>query len=103
MSDNDFFTKFGLTVEASEVELGRVYPLYGTITQILDSRIETFTIEINGGLVLKCSIGDQDSVEKIKERAFEPAIFVTEITGLAPVSGDCTTIIFGKRQQSHLT
>jgi hypothetical protein len=103
MSDDDFFNKFGLTVEASEVEIGKIYPLYGMITQILNPSMENFTIEINSGLVLKCSINDEDSVEKIKERAFEPAIFVTQITSVNPVAGDCTTIIFGKRQHSQLT
>jgi hypothetical protein len=73
------------------------------ITDIRDHRLESFTIEINGGVVLKCSIEDDEAMEKIKERAFEPAIFLTQITGLEPVAGDCTTIIFGKRKPSGLT
>jgi hypothetical protein len=103
MSKNDFFEKYGLTIQAEDVKVGSSYPLYGAITQILDQRLDTFTIEINGGLVLRCSIQDQESIDKIMERAFEPAIFVAEITSVDPVEGDCTTIIFGKRQSSEMT
>lgn len=103
MSKNDFFQKYGLTVEAADVEIGKFYPLYGAITQILDPRLESFTIEINGGLVLRCSIQDQDAIETIKQRAFEPAIFLAEITNTEPVEGDCSTIIFGKRQSAQET
>jgi hypothetical protein len=103
MSKDDFFKKYGLTVQPGEVQIGRVYPLYGAITEILDERLETFTIEINHGLILRCSIQDQDSIEKIKKRAFEPAIFVTEITSVEPVEGECTTIVFGKSLTSGIT
>lgn len=103
MSENDLFDKFGLTVEAAEVEVGKMYPLYGYITQILNPDPQTFTIEINGGIILRCWIQDEESAEKLKERAFEPAIFVTTVTGLDPVKGDCTTIVFGKKQDTTVT
>jgi hypothetical protein len=103
MSGNDFFDKYNLTVEVGDVEVGRVYPLYGMITKILDDSFDNFTIEIGGGISLRCALKDQDSIELIKERAFEPGIFVTEITNIEPVEGHCTTIVFGKKQHKEIS
>lgn len=102
MSKNELFDKFGLQVQEGQVEVGRIYPLYGMITKIIDETFENFTIEINHGIVLNCFIKEKDSVDKIKERAFEPGIFITEITGLEPVSGKCNTIVFGRKQNIEL-
>lgn len=103
MSKNDFFQKYNLTVEKGDVEIGRTYPLYGLITDILDDSLDNFTIQISGGVCLRCSLKDEAAIQTIKERAFEPGIFVAEITSVEPVEGNCSTIVFGKRQHGEAT
>lgn len=102
MSSDDFFEKYNLKPQPGEVEIGKVYPLYGIIMDILDDSFENFTIEITGGVRLRCSLKDQEAINKIKERAFEPGIFVAEITDTEPVRGHCTTIVFGRKQHGEV-
>lgn len=102
MAEDTFFDKFGLQVGEGDVEIGKTYPLYGAITKILDESFENFTIQINHGIVLRCAVDKQEFISKIKERAFEPGIFVTTITDLKPVTGDCATIVFGRKRQEEL-
>jgi hypothetical protein len=45
------------------------------------------------------SIPDPAKIELLKERAFEPGIFVSTVTNKGPnVEVDCSTVVFGKRQ-----
>lgn len=103
MSDNDFFRKHNLTVQTGDVEIGHVYPLYGMVTKIIDETFENFTIQLNWDTTLRCTLKDPGSVETIKSRAFEPGIFVSEITSVKPLSGNCTTIVFGRKQMKDET
>jgi hypothetical protein len=98
----DFFSKYGLNVQEEDVEIGKVYPIYGVITSILDETFENFTVEINSSIILGCNIDNPENIEVIKSRAFEPGIFVTEITGLEPVRGHCKTIVFGRKQETEM-
>jgi hypothetical protein len=98
----DFFNKYGLNIQEGQVEVGKVYPLYGIITSILDESFENFTVEVNSSIILRCNIDNEENVEVIKSRAFEPGIFVTEITGLEPVRGHCKTIVFGRKQETEM-
>lgn len=97
-NDDNFFEKFGCEVKEAEVEVGQSYPIYGMITKIIDDTLDNFTIEVNSYIQLKCQLNNVESIEKIKERSFEAGIFVTTVTSLGPIRGDCTTIIFGKKQ-----
>lgn len=97
-NDDNFFEKFGCEVKEAAVEIGQTYPIYGMITKIIDENLDNFTIEVNSYIQLKCQLNNAESVEKIKERSFEAGIFVTTVTDVNPIKGDCTTIVFGKKQ-----
>ena len=96
----NFFEKFGLEVAAGEVEVGRTYPIYGMITKLLSEEPGSVLVEINFSIKAHMSIPDQDKIELLKERAFEPGIFVSKILSKENgVTVDCSTVVFGRRQQ----
>jgi len=95
----NFFEKFGCEVQFGEVEVGTTYPLYGMITKILDDTPGHVVVELNFSITATMTIPDQAKVELLKERAFEPGIFVSTVTTKEPkISVDCSTVVFGKRQ-----
>jgi len=98
--EQNFFDKFGLEVAAGEVQLGQTYPIYGMITKMIDDTPGQVIVEINFNIRANMAIPDQDKVELLKSRAFEPGIFVSTVTSKDNgVCVDCSTVVFGKRQQ----
>lgn len=97
--DQNFFEKFGYEVKFGDVEIGTTYPLYGMITKILDETPGNVIVELNFSIKAKMSIPDQEKINLLKERAFEPGIFVSTVTVKEPkIEVDCSTVVFGKRQ-----
>ena len=97
--NQNFFDKFNCEVEAAEVQVGTTYPLYGMITKIIDDTPGNVIVELNFSITATMTIPDQEKVEMLKERAFEPGIFVSTVTNKTPnVEVDCSTVVFGKRQ-----
>ena len=95
----NFFEKFGCEVQFGEVEVGTTYPLYGMITKILDDTPGHVIVELNFSIKATMTIPDPEKVELLKERAFEPGIFVSTVTMKDPaIEVDCSTVVFGKRQ-----
>jgi hypothetical protein len=46
------------------------------------------------------TIPDQEKVEILKQRAFEPGIFVSTVTSKENgIVVDCSTVVFGRRQE----
>jgi len=98
--DLNFFEKFGLEVSNGEVEIGSTYPIYGMITKIINDTPGNVVVEINFSIRANMSIPDADKVNILKERAFEPGIFVSTVVSKdAGVTVDCSTVVFGRRQQ----
>ena len=98
--DLNFFEKFGLEVASGEVEVGQTYPIYGMITKVLDDTPGNVVVEINFSIKANMAIPDQEKVNLLKERAFEPGIFVSTVKSKdANITVDCSTVVFGKRQQ----
>lgn len=97
----NFFEKFGLEVAAGEVEIGQTYPIYGMITKILDDNPGQVVVELNFSIKANMTIPDKTKVELLKERAFEPGIFVATVTSKidGAIAVDCSTVVFGKRQE----
>ena len=96
----DFFEKLGLEVAPSEVEIGQTYPIYGMITKILDDTPGQVIVELNFSITAHMMIPEIAKVELLKERAFEPGIFVSTIkTKDSGVVVDCSTVVFGKKQR----
>lgn len=95
----NFFEKFGCEVQFGDVEVGTTYPLYGMITKIIDDTPGNVIVELNFSIQATMTIPDASKVELLKERAFEPGIFVSTVTSKDPnISVDCSTVVFGKRQ-----
>lgn len=98
--ENNFFDKFGLEVTSGEVEVGGTYPIYGMITKILDDTPGSVTVEINFSIQARMAIPDKQKVELLKERAFEPGIFVSTVRSKTEgITVDCSTVVFGRKQQ----
>lgn len=96
----NFFEKFGLEVTAGEVEIGQTYPIYGMITKVIEETQGSVVVELNFSIRANMTIPDQTKIELLKERAFEPGIFVATVTRKddSGVHVDCSTVVFGKRQ-----
>lgn len=98
----DFFEKFGLEIASGEVEVGQTYPIYGMITKLIDDTPGQVVCEINFSIRANMSIPDEAKVRTLKERAFEPGIFVSTVKSKDDhIEVDCNTVVFGKKQQFH--
>ncbi len=97
--EQNFFEKFGLEVASGEVEIGNTYPIYGMITKILNETPGKIEVELNFSITASMTIPDTSKIELLKERAFEPGIFVSTVTRKEPsIHVDCSTVVFGKKQ-----
>lgn len=97
-AEKDFFEKFGLEVTTGDVEIGKTYPIYGMITKIISDAPGSVIVEINFTIRANMSIPDSTKIELLKERAFEPGIFVSTIKSKdCGIEVDCSTVVFGKR------
>ena len=98
--DVNFFEKFGLEVTSGDVEVGQTYPIYGMITKLIDDTPGNVIVEINFSIRANMAIPDQEKVELLKQRALEPGIFVSTVKTTEPgLQVDCSTVVFGRRQQ----
>jgi hypothetical protein len=96
----NFFEKFGLEVTSGEVEIGQSYPIYGMITRLIDDTPGNVIVELNFSIRANMAIPDRDKIELLKERAFEPGIFVSTVVSKDDgITVDCSTVVFGRRQQ----
>lgn len=95
----NFFEKFGLEVANGEVEVGRTYPIYGMITKLLSEDPGNIVVELNFSIKANMAIPDMSKVELLKQRAFEPGIFVSTIVSKDNgIEVDCSTVVFGRKQ-----
>ena len=100
MEEQNFFDKFGLEVTSGEVEIGQTYPIYGMITKVLDDTPGKVVVELNFNIKANMAIPDTSKVNLLKERAFEPGIFVSTVTKKDDgVEVDCSTVVFGRRAE----
>ena len=98
--DLNFFDKFGLEVTSGEVEVGQTYPIYGMITKLIDETPGKVVVELNFSIRANMAIPDPDKIELLRQRAFEPGIFVSTVTSKDDgITVDCGTVVFGRRQE----
>lgn len=98
--ESNFFEKFGLEVATGEVEIGQTYPIYGMITKLLDETPGSVVVELNFSIRANMVIPDQKKINLLKERAFEPGIFVSTVRSKEDgIEVDCSTVVFGKKQE----
>ena len=98
--EQNFFEKFGLEVTTGEVEVGQTYPIYGMITKLLNDTPGSVVVELNFSIRANMAIPETSKVELLKQRAFEPGIFVSTVVSKEKgIEVDCSTVVFGRRQQ----
>lgn len=101
--DGDFFEKSGLEVKSGEVVVGETYPIYGMITKFIDETPGNVVVEVNYNIQLVMLLDSAEKIQLLKERAFDPGIFVTTISQVeSGIKGDCTTVVFGKRSTEQM-
>ena len=90
-------TELNFEFKNVDVEVGKVYPIYGYISNILDSSSDDIILQINDNITLNVKLTDSCTVELLKSRVFEPGIFMTKIlNNKDKIIGDCSVIIFCK-------
>ena len=92
-----FFEKLGLQVSQGNVTEGDTYPIYAMITKILCEEAGAVQVELNFNIKANLTINDREKIETLKERAFEPAIFISTVVNTDEIEVDCHTILFGKK------
>ena len=99
VKDKNLFNDFGLELVHGAVEIGKVYPIYGMITDLISTEPGNVVAKINTNIIARINISDSDKIETLRNRAFESGIFVSRVTETEPrVEVECKTIIFGKKQ-----
>lgn len=98
-NEANFFEKFGLQVSSGEVEVGGTYPIYGMITKFISDSPGNVVVELNYSIRATMVIPDTSKVELLRERSFEPGIFISTVTSKDNgIVVDCSTVVFGRRQ-----
>lgn len=84
-------------VKMDNVEVGGTYPIYGMITRIISEKPGLVVVELNYNIHATMRIPELQKVELLKQRAFEPGIFVASVTSITPIIEiECSTVVFGK-------
>ena len=96
----DTFSQAGLSVGYGQAEVGKTYPFFGMITEILEEGEKTITCSLNGDITLVMN-HPEDKFDIFKDRMFETGIFISTITkkddeGIVAV---CKTVIYGRKQE----
>lgn len=97
--EKDLLDKMGLLLNPAELEIGNTYPIYGMITKIIDETPGKVVVELNFNIRAILNITDEKNLQTIRERSFDPGIFVSTIVSNEPVVIECDTIVFGKREE----
>lgn len=99
MNNENFLSKYGLSVEPGSVKIGETYPIYGMITNIINDQPGEVLVEINFTIKAYLNLTSKEKVELIKRRSFDPAIFVSTIIDMESGNTviDCHTVVFGKK------
>lgn len=99
-NEEDDKQKFPFEFKMATPEIGKTYPIYGMITEIISE--QPLIIIINDSIEGTCVVEDPEKINLVKSRAFEPGIFVTKIENQLEDGmyiGTVETIVFGKKQQ----
>ena len=79
---------------------GKTYPVYGLISKIIDETLGSVVVELNFSIEVKMNVWTPENLEVLKERAFDPGIFVVRVLSCEEdLSMECESVIFGRRQE----
>lgn len=85
-------------VDLNDVVVGGVYPIYGAITDIIEEHEDCVLLQINTNIDATVILDHPGKINFLKERAFEPAIFIAKIVSKGErISVDCQKVVFNKR------
>jgi hypothetical protein len=99
--DKNLFEELGLSVQFADVNLGDSYPVYGTITKFINESPGNIVVLINDQIETTMNLVEEDKIQVLKNRCFDPGIFVCTITQKDPVlKAECSTVIFGRNNNS---
>ena len=105
MSADDLFS----ITEIKDLEIGKTYPIYGMITKIISDTVNNVVVEVNSSIKLTMVVKEEEKIKIIRDRSFEPGIFVTTVEkksllveeSIYAIEGLCTTVIFGRRNTKY--
>lgn len=99
----DLLDSCGLSIMEGEVEIGKTYPIFGSITSFISEEPGSVVVKINDNIIASMNLKTLEKVELLKKRAFEPGIFVSKVLETEnTVSVSCQTVIFGKKQDQDM-
>ena len=95
--DKNLFEDLGLSVQFGDVEVGQAYPIYGVITKFVSEEPGNVIVIINENIEVTMNVAEEDKINVLKNRTFDPGIFVCTITEVDKlIKAECSTVIFGK-------
>ncbi len=90
-------------IQNKDVEVGNTYPIYGMITKFLGQSDDELEVEINFSIKAKMIVPDEDNIEILKKRSFEPGVFISEVTSKENgIHVKCNTVVFGKQKSTEI-
>jgi hypothetical protein len=101
----NFFEQYGLELQKKKnLSIGETYPIYGMITEVLEETPAGVEVVINFNLKACLLVDCPEKRGIILDRAFEPGIFVSTVTGIdgKAISVDCKTVVFGRKATAEL-
>lgn len=80
-------------------QIGDTCRLYGVITNVVEKSEGMIEVEIDSSICAYFTTTNRRDIEFVKERAFEPAIFICRVLSkdAAKAIVDCRTMLSGKR------
>lgn len=97
MNDEEF------EIKNKDVQVGGIYPIYGMITKFLDENEDELEVELNFSIKAKMIVPEEENVQILKKRSFEPAVFVSEVLSKDDgICVKCNTVVFGKQKDQEM-
>lgn len=99
-NDLDFIDPIEFSLKNQNVHIGETYPIYGKITDIIESSDGQIILLVNDNVELTLSVEDDYTLSELLSQCFEPGIFVSTIDSLdTNIKGTCTAIVFDRKTQ----
>jgi len=109
-----FLEKNELEIAYSEVEIGKTYPLFGMITDILETKLgfnSPVKCVINFNILVEMQGITEEKLLTLYDRSLETGIFITTIEkcnkdadnkSIYQYEGICRTVVFGRKQEAEI-
>lgn len=89
-------------VTRGHVEVGKTYPIFGMITNVIQDSPGNVIVELNNAIEAVMKVSSVEKISLLKERAFEAGVFVSRVLEVEPkIKVACQTVLFGQSQSHH--